>query len=109
MAGSTALETLAGRPPMLEKPLRLRGVECGIEPVLRRQAALAMTASAEQLGVMAGRTLGFATVGIRRVSLDEVRRMEAPPAAARVTVGTEFLLMTPRAVERSGGGGDAML
>lgn len=56
------LETLARRSPVLQQPLRLRGMEGGIQTPLGRQPALTMTASTEQLGVVAGRTLVFPAV-----------------------------------------------
>ena len=54
VAGGAALKTLARRSTVLQEPLGLSGVERSIEASLRPKAAFAMTAAAEQLGVMTG-------------------------------------------------------
>ena len=62
MAGGATLEALACRSSVLQQPLRLGGVEGGIETSLGRQPTFTMTASTEEFGVVARRTLVLPTV-----------------------------------------------
>jgi hypothetical protein len=62
MAGGATLEAVARRSSVLQQPLRLCGVEGGIETSPGRQPAITMTASTEQFGIVAGRTLVLPTV-----------------------------------------------
>jgi hypothetical protein len=100
MACRAALQSLSRRSAVLEQPLRLRIVEGHVEPPAACEPGLAMTTTAEELRVVARRTLGFATPGISRVSLHEVRGMEAARAFTGVTARAELLLVTSRARHR---------